>query len=193
MFDKYFNLQNDFVVLRSMMQEDYSAFKHLTSNKDMWTYFTSDLSVEKKLQIWVDDAVAQMQKKVRHPFTIETKPDKIIIGSSSFGNISHHDHRLEIGYTWITDKYQGKGYNNHIKLLMLEYAFETLKFERVEFKTDVLNIPARKALSRIGAIEEGILRSHTLMSHNRRRDTIYYSILRSEWPSVKSHLKSLLK
>ena len=68
---------------------------------------------------------------------------------------------------------------------MLKYAFETLEFERVEIKTDVLNVPARKALLRIGAKEEGILRSHTLMTHGRRRDTIYYSILRSEWEAVK--------
>jgi RimJ/RimL family protein N-acetyltransferase len=68
---------------------------------------------------------------------------------------------------------------------MLKYAFETIDFERVEIKTDVLNLPARKALLRIGATEEGVLRSHTLMTHGRRRDTIYYSFLKSEWEAIK--------
>ena len=73
---------------------------------------------------------------------------------------------------------------------MLQYAFESLNLERVEFKTDVLNLQARKALKKIGAIEEGILRSHTLMTNNRRRDTIYYSILKNEWLQMK---KSIFK
>jgi RimJ/RimL family protein N-acetyltransferase len=68
---------------------------------------------------------------------------------------------------------------------MLKYAFKTIDFERVEIKTDVLNLPARNALLRIGAKEEGVLRSHTLMTHGRRRDTIYYSILKSEWSEIK--------
>jgi RimJ/RimL family protein N-acetyltransferase len=71
-----------------------------------------------------------------------------------------------------------------MKLLMLKYCFETLKLKRVEFKTDVLNMPARKALLKLGTIEEGVLRSHTLLTHSRRRDTIYYSVLESEWLGI---------
>ncbi len=69
---------------------------------------------------------------------------------------------------------------------MIKYCFEELEFERVELKTDVLNLPARKAMIRLGLKEEGILRSHTLMTHNRRRDTIYYSVLKSEWAELKA-------
>ena len=70
----------------------------------------------------------------------------------------------------------------------MEYAFEQIDYARVEFKTDILNLPARKALKGIGAFEEGVLRSHTLMPFGRRRDTIYYSILKNEWPSIKSSI-----
>ena len=108
-----------------------------------------------------------------------------MIGSTSFGNFSFKDRRVEIGWTWIAKEYQGSGVNNEIKYLMLKYAFETLNFERVEVKTDVLNVKARRALSRIGFKEEGVLRSHTVMTHGRRRDTLYYSILKSEWNEVK--------
>jgi RimJ/RimL family protein N-acetyltransferase len=78
--------------------------------------------------------------------------------------------------------------NRHNKWLLLQYAFETLAFERVEFKTDMLNLQARKGLKGIGATEEGVLRSHTLMPRQRRRDTVYYSILKQEWPGIKASI-----
>ena len=83
-------------------------------------------------------------------------------------------------------EFQGTGINKECKFLLLQYAFEHLKFERVEFKTDVLNKASRRALEKIGAKEEGILRSHTLMHDGRRRDTIYYGILINEWTSLKN-------
>ena len=126
-----------------------------------------------------------MKNKTRLTFAIIEKSTGNAIGSTSFGNISLIDRRVEIGWTWIAREFQGKGINNQIKYLLLRYLFEKNDFERVEFKTDVLNLPARKALLRIGAKEEGVLRSHTLMAHGRRRDTIYYSVLRSEWEEVK--------
>ena len=112
-----------------------------------------------------------------------------IIGSSSFGNISYYDKRIEIGWTWLARECQGKGFNQSAKYLMLKYGFETLHMERIEFKSDVLNIAARKGLSKIGCMEEGILRSHTLMTNRRRRDTMYYSILKDEWSGIKQKNK----
>lgn len=193
MFDIPIQLQNNFVLLRPLIKTDYTEFKHIKTHSDIWIYFTSDLSDSEQLYKWVDDALSQMHNKSRLAFTIEIKPENKIIGSSSFMNISDYDQRLEIGATWIAPNYQGKGFNNHIKYLMIEYAFESLNFERVEFKTDVLNMAARKALTRIGAKEEGVLRSHTLMTRGRRRDTIYYSILKNDWPDIKIRLKNLTK
>ena len=168
-----------------MIEEDYSSFVLLTEDPAMWIYFTSDLSVKSELHDWIDTAINDMKNKVRIAFTIINKSTNQPIGSTSFGNVSFKDKRLEIGWTWIAKNYQGKGINNQIKYLMTKYGFENLNFERVEFKTDVLNIPARKALLKIGAKEEGILRSHTLMTHDRRRDTIYYSMLKPEWAAIK--------
>lgn len=168
-----------------MISDDFNSFEILTKDKSMWIYFTSDLSDRADLHYWIDTALSDMENKTRLAFTIIEKSSDNPVGSTSFGNISFRDRRIEIGWTWISREFQGKGVNSQIKYLMLKYAFETLDFERVEIKTDVLNIPARKALLRIGAKEEGVLRSHTLMTHGRRRDTIYYSILRSEWESIK--------
>jgi RimJ/RimL family protein N-acetyltransferase len=185
MLDFNLILQTDNVILRPMIADDLKSFEGLTDDKSLWTYFTSDLSDRSDLQFWIYSALSEMKNKTRLAFTIIEKSSGNPVGSTSFGNISYRDRRIEIGWTWICREFQGKGVNSQIKYLMLKYAFETLDYERVEIKTDVLNLPARKALLRIGAKEEGILRSHTLMTHGRRRDTIYYSILRSEWEAVK--------
>lgn len=103
------------------------------------------------------------------------------MGSTSFGNYSERDKRIEIGWTWLGKDYQGNGYNVQAKELLLNYCFEVLELERVEAKTDVLNKAARSSLLKSGFTEEGVLRSHTLMTNNRRRDTIYFSVLKSEY------------
>jgi len=173
------------VRIRPLNADDYKSFLRITNDESMWIYFTYDLSVESELKAWIGIALEDLKKRNRLAFTIVEKATGNPIGSTSFGNISYRDKRIEIGWTWISREFQGKGVNNDIKYLMLKYIFETLGFERAEIKTDILNLPARKALQRIGAKEEGILRSHTLMTHGRRRDTIYYSILSSEWEEVK--------
>ncbi|MFA5327348.1 MAG: GNAT family protein [Prolixibacteraceae bacterium] len=185
MLDKKLILQTEQVLLRPMRKNDLTEFLLLTQNKKMWIYFTSDLSEANELEKWVDDAISQTENGSRLAFTIVDKTSGKIAGSTSLGNISLRDRRAEIGWTWLGTEFQGKGANSQTKYLLLNYCFEFLKFERVEIKTDILNIPARKTLQRIGFTEEGILRSHTLMTHNRRRDTIYYSVLKGEWPDLK--------
>ncbi|MDP3148214.1 MAG: GNAT family protein [Ignavibacteria bacterium] len=171
--------------MRPIKLDDFDPISKLTNDRSMWIYFTSDLSEKAELKNWLDTAVFENEKKIRLAFTVIDKSTNNPISSTSFGNISYRDKRIEIGWTWICKAYQGKGINDRMKYLMMKYSFDTLEFERIEFKTDVLNLPARKALLRIGAKEEGVLRSHTLMTHNRRRDTIYYSILKSEWSEMK--------
>jgi RimJ/RimL family protein N-acetyltransferase len=109
-------------------------------------------------------------------------------GSTSFANVSNRDKRLEIGWTWIGKKFQKTGLNRNGKLLMLQYAFETLQFERVELKTDERNMASRTAIEKIGGKFEGILRSHMVVKDGFRRNTVYYSILSKEWPGVKTNL-----
>jgi len=188
MFEFNKTLETDKILLRPLVIEDLEKFVLLTKDKNMWYYFTHDLSDRDDLEDWVNTAIKQMEKKTRLTFTIIDKETKNIIGSSSFGNILEQHKCIEIGWTWISKKYQGKKINNKVKYLMMKYCFEELKFERVEFKTDVLNTFARKALSRIGATEEGILRNHMYMTNNRRRDSIYYSVLISEWENIKTTL-----
>ncbi len=179
-FDKEFH--TDQILIRPLILEDLDEMFKLTLNPEMWTYFTSDLSNKKELKDWITSGI---NDNTRLTLTIIDKETNKIIGSTSIGNISLKDKRAEIGWTWISKSYQGKGINSKVKLILLKYLFNECHFERIESKTDVLNIPARKAMSKIGFVEEGVLRSHTLMINNRRRDTIFYSILNEEWNNIK--------
>lgn len=182
-------LQNEKILLRPTVFKDITEFVQLTTDKNMWIYFTHDLSERPELENWVNVSLFERENKTRIPFTIIDKSNDKTIGATSFGNISNRDKRIEIGWTWIAKEFQGKGINNHVKFLMMSYCMEILKYERVEFKTDVLNTPARKALLKMNITEEGILRSHTLMTNGRRRDTIYYSVLKAEWEELKNKNK----
>ena len=185
LFDSNILLETSLVQLRTINLNDTDAFRRIMFEKDTWEFYTEQYSDENGLQEFVGQAIADFHSKIRCPFAVIERNKCEVIGSTSFGNISSRDERIEIGWTWLCKNARGGGANRHAKFLLLEYAFEQLMYQRVEFKTDVLNQAARKALLKIGAIEEGVLRSHTQMHSNRRRDTIYYSILRDEWPKVR--------
>ncbi len=179
MLDRDLILENEQLLLRPLQDEDFPALLPLTQNPSLWTYFTHDLSTLAGLEAWA----AGHFSGDRLQFVVIDKATQQVLGSTGFGNYFPRDQRIEIGWTWLGKVAQGTGINAPMKSLMLQYAFGELEMHRIEFKTDVLNLPARQALLRLGATEEGILRSHTLMTQGRRRDTIYYSFLRGEWPA----------
>ena len=174
-------LEDEVVRLRLMQHNDLDKLQTIAFEPSIWLFFTVDICDELSLKNWVEAAIYDYMNKNRVPFVIEIKDTNKVVGSTSFGEVSERDSRLEIGWTWLGKEFQGKGLNTRVKRLMLQFAFEYLEVERVEFKTDVLNFQSRKALNKIGAVEEGVLRSHTLMPNNRRRDTVYFSILKNEW------------
>jgi len=172
-------LESDQLLLLPLQMEDFTTLLELTQDASLWTYFTHDLSTLAGLEAWA----AGHFSGERLQFVVIDKATQQVLGSTGFGNYFPRDQRIEIGWTWLGRAAQGTGTNREMKALMLNYSFDALGMLRVEFKTDVLNLPARKALLRLGATEEGILRSHTLMTQGRRRDTIYYSFLKGEWPA----------
>ncbi|MCH5597689.1 GNAT family N-acetyltransferase [Niabella ginsengisoli] len=187
MLPKNLILETNKVLLRVMDEKDFEAFHKLTvQDKGMWEFFSLNLSDENQLNEWMEDAFASNIKNSRIPFTIIDKSSDEIAGSSSIGNIAWHDKRLEIGWSWLAPKFRGTEVNRHAKYVMMRYAFEQMNFERVEFKTGVLNIRARKGLEKIGGIEEGTLRSHSLLWNGVRRTSVFYSVLKDEWPKLKS-------
>jgi N-acetyltransferase len=123
--------------------------------------------------------------------TVERASGKVI-GSTRFMNIDRANRRVEIGSTWIIPAWQLTTVNTEAKFLMLRHAFEEWRCIRVELKTDALNQKSRKAILRIGAKEEGTLRKHVITWTGRARDSVYFSILDSEWPEVKARLEQKL-
>lgn len=178
-------LETSRVILRPLMVDDFEALHALAQDQDMWKYFTLNLAEPSSLRKWFEQAFVDKAANTRRPFTIIDKRTGQIAGSMSLMNISFHDLRAEIGSSWLGKDYRSSGVNKHSKYAMMRHAFEEWQFERIEFKTDVLNDRARQGLRNVGGVEEGILRSHMKMWNDRRRSSIYYSVLREEWFKLK--------
>jgi RimJ/RimL family protein N-acetyltransferase len=181
-------LENEHVLLRPVRPEDRASLRAIALNPSIWRYFIARVETEADFDDFFDLGIADQEAERRVVYYIADKGTGEAAGSMSFGNIMENDGRLEIGWSWLGVKWQGKGVNRWAKFLMMQHAFEQLGAERVEFKTDKLNVQARHALTNIGAHEEGTLRSFNPMPDGRRRDAVYYSVLKAEWPQVKEQL-----
>jgi RimJ/RimL family protein N-acetyltransferase len=181
-------LETDKVLLRPLQHLDIVSFANITNDPSLWNYFTLLLDDPAQLQQWVEIALKEREEGKRIPFTIIEKATGAVCGSTSFGNISYFDKRIEIGWSWLGKQFQGTGINFHAKFSLLSYAFDVLDWERVEIKTDNLNERSKQALRKIGATEEGVLRSHMQMPKNRRRDSVYFSIIKNEWPPIRNSI-----
>lgn len=189
-FTEDLHLYTDKVLLRPFQPSDLEALQTIVIDEDIWRYMATRVASDTELSRWIENAVKDREKQLRYTFMILDRETGNLAGSTAYGNISIVDKRLEIGWTWLSKTYRGTGLNRHCKFLLLHYAFDVLQFERVELKTDVLNLRSRQAMRKIGATEEGVLRSHMQMHDGRRRDTIYYSILRHEWPAIRETIFS---
>ncbi len=181
-------LENEHVRLRPVRADDRAALHAIAMDPSIWTYFVQSVATDEEFDVFFDQGIKDQDAGVRVVYFIADSRTGAAAGSMSFGNIMEKDGRLEIGWSWLGVDSQGKGVNRWAKFLMMQCAFERLGAERVEFKTDELNIRARHALCNIGAREEGTLRSFNPMPDGRRRDAVYYSVLRAEWPEVKAQL-----
>ena len=142
---------------------------------------------------YIESAIRDYESGTALPFVTIDKGREKIVGSTRFGNIDRENRRAEIGWTWINPAWQRTSINTEAKLLMLTHAFETWKCIRVELKTDRLNEKSRNAILRLGAKEEGVLRQHLITASGRFRDTVYFSIIDSEWRAVKENLSARLR
>jgi N-acetyltransferase len=186
-FPDHFTLETTRVLLRLMTPQDHEAFLPITKDREIWKYFTKDLSADQELTDWMRQLYNERTLETRMPFTVIDKHSNEVCGCTSFLNISFFDKRLEIGSTWLGTSFIGTGVNRQAKFALLSFAFEVMKMERVEVKTDNLNERSKAALLKVGMKPEGVFRSHMLMHDGRRRDSIYFSMLRSEWQERKVH------
>lgn len=186
-------LEGETVRLEPLRMEHLPDLCEVGLDESIWLWTANVIENENDMRRYVETALEESNRKVSLPFvTIEKSANKIV-GSTRFGNIDVENRRVEIGWTWINPRWQRTSINTEAKILMLAHAFETWNCIRVELKTDFLNSKSRNAVRRLGAIEEGILRRHAITETGRIRDTVYYSVLDSEWHGVKANLKSKIK
>lgn len=159
---------------------------------ELWRWTVAVVRTPEELRTYVERALDEERRGVSLPFALIDAASERAIGSTRFGNVSARDRRVEIGWTTVARAWQRTAANTEAKYLLLRHAFETLGCLRVELKTDALNERSRAAIRRIGAVEEGTLRRHTLTDSGRMRDTVYFSILDDEWPAVKAELERKL-
>ena len=161
-------------------------------DEDLWRLIPTQIKNADDLKSYIETALDEQKRGVSLPFAMIEKSSNKAIGSTRFGNIAPKDKRVEIGWTWIAKDWQRTFVNTEAKLLMLTHAFETWKCNRVELKTDFLNEKSRNAILRLGAKQEGIFRQHVVCDTGRLRDSVYFSILNSEWETVKNNLEAKL-
>ena len=139
---------------------------------------------------WVEEA---LQDPTQMPFTIMENAKGRVVGSTRFLHLRPEHRTVEVGWTWLGQEWQRTGVNTEAKLLLLSHAFDRMGYIRVEFKTDARNLRSQRALERIGATREGVLRNHMIVQGGYHRDSVYFSVIDDEWPEVKERLQRLLR
>lgn len=181
-------LENELVRLEPLKSEHLAPLCEIGLVEEIWRWSPEPIKNDADMRRYIEIALAETERGVALPFVTIDKRNNKIVGSTRFGNIDSNNRRAEIGWTWINPAWQRTFINTQTKLLMLTHAFETWKCIRVELKTDALNEKSRNAILRLGAKEEGIFRRHMITETGRLRDSVYFSILDSEWQSVKERL-----
>lgn len=174
-------LENEFVLLSPLTLKNYQELIPVASQEKLVQYSPSDIYTPETLQNYVTIALEQKERMISIPFIIFDKTRQQYAGSTRYMNIHWKNKVLEIGSTWIGKEFQGSGLNTQMKHLMIDYAFDIMDFEKVEFRIDERNIRSRKAVEKLGGILEGILRRNVYLLDGFKRNTCCYGILKEEW------------
>lgn len=159
---------------------------------ELWNSTVTIVPSEETMKAYIETALKAQSQGHELPFVIIRKSSRQVVGTTRFYEIQTNDRRVAIGYTWLAAGAQRTAVNTEAKLLLLAHAFERWRCIRVELITDVLNRQSRAAILRLGAKQEGVLRSHMIMPDGRRRDSVCFSIIESDWPEVKARLEARL-
>ena len=185
-------LEGRHVRLEPLSLAHLPALQAAGAHDELWPYFVWSFAAPEAMRRFVETALSDQQAGTALPFAVIELASGTPVGSTRFGAIDPHHRRAEVGWTWLTPSRQRGPLNTEMKFLMLRHAFEVLGLLRVEFKTDALNQKSRQALERIGATQEGIFRKHMVMHTGKVRDSVYFSVVDSDWPGVKQRLESLM-
>jgi len=185
-------LEGAHVRLEPLAKAHLTGLVEVGLDEELWLWIPTPVRTQQEMAAYIETALDEQAQGVALPFAIVEKATGRAIGSTRYGNIDRTHHRVEIGWTWVAGEWQRTAMNTEAKYLLLRHAFETLRCMRVELKTDSLNERSRAAILRLGAWEEGIFRNHMITASGRIRHTVYFSIINSEWPTVKARLEGKL-
>lgn len=187
-------LENEVVKLRPIQVQDVEGILNAAKYPEIWEHMSVSLLTKEAVENYVENALKERAANQSYTFVIETKDTNELIGSTSFLDIAKNHKRVEIGSTWIAPKYWRTNINTNCKYLLLNYCFEEMAFNRVQIKTGHENFRSQKAIERLGATKEGILRNHMIRKEGKIRHTVMYSIIKEEWPEIKKRfLEELLE
>ena len=186
-------LKGEVALLLPLEEKHFSELNEVAKEKRIWEFHPIDMSTDEKRLIAFSKALEEREKGSQFPFVIFHQEDKRIIGSTRLMDIHSIHRKLEIGWTWLHPDYWATAVNLACKLLLLSFAFEELKALRVQLKTDENNIRSRKAIAKIGGQFEGILRNDMLRDNGTSRNSVYFSLLDTEWQGAKINLQGLLQ
>lgn len=187
--DFYPVLENKRVLLRPLLLDDLALLKPIIlAQPDLCSFMSVKIGKVADLEKFIHTGLTAREEEQSVPFLVYDKQYNRAAGSTRFGSLDIRNKRAEIGWTWIDESLHHTGLNKAMKYLMLQYAFETLDFNRVEIKTNEQNERSRKAIESIGGQYEGLFRHHMINDDGSLRNTVYYSILKEEWPAVKEQV-----
>ena len=178
------------VTLRPLVADDMDALVAAASADNLWDTFYANVAMMKAPDRWLAAALREQDFGRARLFAVVT--GGTVVGTTRFMRMNEGNKRLEIGGTFYAKSVQRTGVNTEAKLMLLTHAFEALGCECVQIRTDSLNKNSQRAIERLGAKRDGVLRGHQVMADGRLRDTVVYSILRHEWPGVRQNLTYLL-
>lgn len=181
------HFQGQHVRLEPLALEHVPALQAAAGDGQLWRLWYTSVPAPEQTQAYVEKALSLQAAGLALPWVVREATGEIV-GSTRFGNVDAENQRVEIGWTWYAKRVQRTGLNTEAKLLLLTHAFETLGCNAVEFRTNWFNHASRNAIARLGAKQDGVLRSHLRMPDGTYRDTVVFSILAGEWPTVKRHL-----
>ena len=184
-------LEGDHVILRPMVRSDGPAIVTAASDGKLWELFYTAVPGAETIDAYLDTAEAETAYGRAMPFVVIDKASGSIVGATRYMRMKRHAKRLEIGTTFYAQSSQRGPINSEAKLLLLRHAFEVMDSMCVQFRTDALNFPSQRAIERLGAKRDGVLRNHGIMD-GRNRDTVVYSIIANEWVGVKRNLQMRL-
>ena len=182
------SLQGPHASLVPLSPDHASALADAARDGELWRLWYTTVPTPDGLPREIERRLALHAAGAMLPFTV-LDATGTPVGMTTFMNVDSVQQRVEIGYTWYAARVQRTALNTQCKLLLLGYAFEQLECIAVEFRTHVFNTQSRRAIERLGAKQDGVLRNHMRMPNGTLRDTVVYSIIQSEWPTVQAHLR----